>query len=132
MKINMLLERAPRGSARSRALDVLVVRSRHSYDVATHTAELSPLRGLGVHICPHVVCALVLDLKLPLGDLISDEEKPVFDVLAVLSRAHPSILCQQYGGLVILLESIIFNGVSLILHEVLAPHHHPENVCDAY
>ena len=61
------------------------------------------LRGLDVHLGPHLVCALTLDLEISVCYLVGDEEKPVLDVLAVLSSAHPAILCQQYGGLIILI-----------------------------
>ena len=95
------------------ALNVVVVLHRHSHDLTTHYLEPFSLLGLGVHVGPHFVCALVLDLEIPLGHLISDKEKPILDVLAILPSAHPSILCQQYGGLVILVEDIIFNCILL-------------------
>ena len=77
------------------------------YDFSTHDSEPFPLRGIGVHIYQHIVRALVLDLKIPLGHFVSDKETPILDVLAILPCAHPSVLCQQYGGLVILVENII-------------------------
>ena len=73
-----------------------------------------------------------MNFEIALSNLISDEEKPTFDVLAVLACAHPTILCLKYGGLIILIEDIILNCISLRLHNVLTPHHHPENICDAY
>ena len=75
------------------------------------------MRGLGVHICPHIVCALMMNFEIALSNLISDEEKLIFDVLAVLACAHPTVLCQQYGGLIILVDDIILNCISLRLHE---------------
>ena len=65
------------------ALYVAVIIFWDPHNVATHDPEPIPLRGLGVHISPHFIRALVVDLDIPQGNLISDKEKPVLDMLAV-------------------------------------------------
>ena len=94
--------------------------------------EPLPLCGLGIHISPHFIHALVLDLEIPHGSLISDKEKPVLDILAVFASAHPTIICQQNGRLIILIQNITFNCITLRLHEILTPHHHSKNVFNIY
>ena len=88
--------------------------------------------GLGVHIGPHIIRALVADLKVPLRNLISDKEETVLDVLTILPSAHPTVLCQQYGGLVVLIKDITVNRIPLYLHKILTPHHPTKNVSYTY
>ena len=70
----------------------------------------------------------MLDIEITLSHLIGDEEKPILDVLAVFSSAHPPVLCQKYRGLIILVQDIILNFITLSLHKILTPHHHPNNI----
>ena len=65
------------------ALYVVVVVFWDTHNVATHEPEPLPLHGLGVHIGIHFIYELVVDLKIPQGNLISDKEKTVLDMLAI-------------------------------------------------
>ena len=48
-----------------------------------HEPEPLPSYGIGINISPHIIRALVLDLVIPHGNLISDKEKPVLGMLAI-------------------------------------------------
>ena len=65
------------------ALVVVVVIYGHAHKFSSHNSKLFSLRRIGVHVSPHLICTLVLDLEVSLDHLIGDEEKPVLDVLAV-------------------------------------------------
>ena len=109
-------------------LVVVVVINRHVHNFKTHNAKYFPLRVLGVHVPSQFFRALVLNLEISLGHLIGDEEKTVLDVLAVFYSAYPSILCQQYCGLIVLVQDIILSCIPLSLHKIFTPHHHPKNI----
>ena len=64
-------------------LVVVVIISGQAHNFSSHNPKPFALRGLGVHVPPHSVCDLVLDLEISLVHLIGDEEKPVIDVLAI-------------------------------------------------
>ena len=110
------------------AFVVVVVIYRQAHKFSSHNPKHSSLRGLGVHVPPHFVCALVPDLEISVGHLIGDEEKPVLDVLAFFSSAHPSIICQKYRGLIVLVQDTILSCITLGLNKILSPHHHPKNI----
>ena len=59
-----------------------------------HEPEPLHLCGLVIHLIPHLIRALVLDLEIPHVNRISDQEKPVIDMLAVFASAHPAIIFQ--------------------------------------
>ena len=64
------------GGVSAPAFHAVVALSRHAHCLTAHNSESLSLRGLGVQIGSHFVCALVLDLEIPLDHLISDKEKP--------------------------------------------------------
>ena len=64
-------------------LVVVVVIYGHAHNFSLHNSKPFSLCRLGVHVPPHLVCTLVLDLEISLDHLIGDEGKPVLDVLAV-------------------------------------------------
>ena len=94
--------------------------------------EQLALRGLGVHIVPNIIRALSTDLEVPLRNHISGKEETVPGVLTILTSAHPTVLCQQYGGFVVLIYDITFNYIPLCFHKILTPHHHTKYVSYTY
>ena len=65
------------------------------HNVATYYPETLPLCGIGIHVIPHLIRALVLDLNIPHVNLISDKEKPVLDMVAVFASARPTIISSR-------------------------------------
>ena len=95
------------------ALHVIIIVHGNSHDLAALCPEQLALCGLGVHICPHIIHTLVVDLEVPLSNLISDKEETVLDVLTILPSAHPTVVCQQYGGISVLIKDITLNRIPL-------------------
>ena len=81
---------------RAPVLQFVIMIHGNSHHFATHNPVSLNFCAFGVHVSPYFFCALVMDLEFFLRYLISDKEKSVLDVLAVLPRAHPVILSQHY------------------------------------
>ena len=109
-------------------LVVVVVIDGHAHNFSSHNPKPFPLCGLGLHVPPHFVHAIVIDFEISLSHLIGDEEKSILGVLAVISSAHPPVICQKYCGLIVLVQDIILNHIPLCLHKILTPHHHPKDI----
>ena len=91
---------------------VVVVIYGYTHSFSLHKSKPFSLHGIGVHVPPHFVCVLVLDLEISLGHLIGDEEKPVLDVLAVF----PALILPFFASNIVDLLSWyrILLGVKLI------------------
>ena len=74
---------------------VIILFDRYNHHFCTHDPEFFTLNGLGVYVGPHFVRSLVVYFEISLRNFVSDEEKSIFDVLALLSSTHSAIIGKQ-------------------------------------
>ena len=82
-------------------LHVVIVIFLDPHNVATHEPEPLPFCLICIHISPHLIRALVLDLEIPHGNLISDKKKTVLEKLAVF----PALILPLFARIMVELLS---------------------------
>ena len=65
----------------------------------------------------------MLDIQLPLLNMIYNQEIPVLDVLDNLPTGHATIIFHMNSRFIILKEDISLYSVSMEFYEVITPEH---------
>ena len=79
--------------------------------------KLGSVQGFCHVISNHLICQTIFDVNVAFGLLVSNIEVLVFQVMRALASTLASIGLEQHDAFVVLIEDILFDGISLCLKE---------------
>ena len=98
----------------------------------TEVVKLSSMQGFCHVISNHLVCWTISDVNVAFGLLVGNVEVSDVQVARALASALASDGLKQHGALVVLIEDILLDGISLCLKEQSCPYHWGDNFVSGY
>ena len=83
----------------------------------TEAWKLGSIQGFCHVISNHLICQTIFDVNVAFGLLIGDVELSDVQMTRVLARTLASVGLKQHGTLVVLIEDILLDWISLCLRK---------------
>ena len=87
------------------------------HNLLPEVVKLGSMQGFCHVISNHLICWIISDVKVAFVLLVGDVEVSDVQVMRALASTLPSIGLEQHGAFVVLIEDILFDGISLHLEE---------------
>jgi hypothetical protein len=101
------------------------------HDEGSELLKQFSLQGFTHVVSTHLHGGQILNIQVVLGHLITQEEVPNIQSPCPLTGTLLAIGFQNNGTLVVLVEDVVLDGVSLCLHEELGPQYHSDRIISA-